>query len=64
MSRAVISRPSLDFAFLNVGHFYDHFFMLIFATAALVLTREMGVSYSELIPLGTAGFVAFGDARG
>jgi MFS family permease len=51
----------LHFAFLNVGHFLDHFFMLIFATvAALTLAREWGMSYAELIPYATPGFVAFG----
>jgi MFS family permease len=49
------------FVFLNLGHFYDHFFMLIFATvAALTLTNEWGMSYAELIPYATPGFVAFG----
>jgi MFS family permease len=47
--------------FLNVGHFLDHYFMLIFATAAAVrLTTEWGMSYSELIPYATPGFIAFG----
>ncbi len=50
-----------NFLFLNVGHFLDHLFMLIFATvAALVLVNEWGVSYSELIPYATPGFIAFG----
>ena len=49
------------FFFLNVGHFLDHLFMLIFATvAALVLAREWGLSYAELIPYATPGLVAFG----
>jgi MFS family permease len=49
------------FLFLNVGHFLDHLFTLIFATvAALVLTKEWGLSYSELIPYATPGFIAFG----
>ena len=35
--------------------------MLVFATAAaLTLTREWGMSYAELIPYATPGFVAFG----
>ena len=52
-------RPS--FAFLNAGHFLDHFFMLIFATvAALRLAGEWGMSYAALIPYATPGFVAFG----
>lgn len=50
-----------NFLFLNVGHFLDHLFTLIFATvAALVLVNEWGLSYSELIPYATPGFIAFG----
>ena len=51
----------VNFAFLNVGHFLDHFFMLIFATvAALRLADEWGMSYAALIPYATPGFIAFG----
>jgi MFS family permease len=51
----------IHFVFLNVGHFYDHLFMLIFATmAALTLSHEWGMSYAELIPYATPGFVVFG----
>ena len=51
----------LRFLFLNVGHFLDHYFMLIFATvAALRLTTEWDLSYAELIPYATPGFIAFG----
>ncbi|MEO0729810.1 MAG: MFS transporter [Pseudomonadota bacterium] len=51
----------LHFFFLNVGHFLDHLFMLIFATAAaLVLAGQWGLTYAELIPYATPGFVAFG----
>ena len=56
-------RDRLNFAFLNAGHFLDHLFMLIFATvAALRLANEWGMSYAELIPYATPGFVAFGVA--
>ena len=49
------------FLFLNIGHFLDHLFTLIFATvAALVLTHEWGMSYAELIPYATPGLIAFG----
>jgi len=49
------------FGFLNLGHFIDHLLMLVFATAAaLTLAREWGMSYAELIPYATPGFVAFG----
>ena len=51
----------IHFVFLNIGHFYDHLFMLVFATvAALFLSHEWGMSYAELIPYATPGFVAFG----
>ncbi|HUS96311.1 MAG TPA: MFS transporter [Hyphomicrobiaceae bacterium] len=54
-------RDRLHFLFLNIGHFLDHLFTLIFATvAALVLTREWGLKYDELIPYATPGFIAFG----
>ena len=54
-------RGRLNFLFLNVGHFLDHLFMLIFATvAALRLAGEWGMSYAALIPYATPGFVAFG----
>jgi len=50
----------IGFLFLNVGHFLDHYFMLIFATVAAVqLTGEWGLSYSELIAYATPGFIAF-----
>jgi MFS family permease len=51
----------IHFAFLNLGHLYDHLFLLIFATAAaLSLSHEWGMEYAELIPYATPGFVAFG----
>jgi len=51
----------IHFVFLSIGHFYDHLFMLVFATvAALSLSHEWGMSYAELIPYATPGFVAFG----
>ncbi|MGH6815295.1 MAG: MFS transporter [Hyphomicrobiaceae bacterium] len=54
-------RHRLHFLFLNVGHFLDHFFTLIFATvAALALGREWGLSYAQLVAYATPGFIAFG----
>ena len=50
----------LHFFFLNIGHFLDHLFMLVFSTAAaVVLVHEWGLTYSELIPYATPGFIAF-----
>ncbi|HKJ53611.1 MAG TPA: MFS transporter [Gammaproteobacteria bacterium] len=56
-----IQRRQVNFLYLNLGHFLDHLFMLIFASvAALRLTAEWGLSYAELIPYATPGFIAFG----
>ncbi|HCX87859.1 MAG TPA: MFS transporter, partial [Gammaproteobacteria bacterium] len=53
--------PRLHFVFLNIGHFVDHLLPLVFATAAaLLLTREWGMSYAQLIPYATPGLVVFG----
>jgi MFS family permease len=54
-------RDRIHFLFLNVGHYLDHLFTLIFATvAALALSREWGLSYGELLQYATPGFFAFG----
>ncbi len=55
-----MTRSRIHFLFLNIGHFFDHLFILIYATAAaLTLAREWGMSYAALIPYATPGFVAF-----
>ena len=56
-----MTRQQIEFSYLNVGHFLDHFFMLIFATvAALALIDDWDTTYSALIVLATPGFIAFG----
>ncbi|MEM6680532.1 MAG: MFS transporter, partial [Pseudomonadota bacterium] len=56
-----MDRDRAHFLLLNIGHFLDHLFMLVFASvAALALSREWGVSYGELLAYATPGFVAFG----
>ena len=56
-----MQRNQVKFLYLNLGHFLDHLFMLVFASvAALRLSSEWGMSYAELIPYATPGFVAFG----
>jgi MFS family permease len=57
----MVASSRLEFLFLNLGHFYDHLFILIYATvAALVLPVVFEMSYSELIIYATPGFIAFG----
>lgn len=56
-----MTRDRCYFLLLNIGHFLDHLFTLIFATvAALALHREWGVGYAELLVYATPGFLAFG----
>ena len=59
-----MNRDRLHFLFLNIGHFLDHLFMLIFATAAaLALSLEWGLSYGELLGYATPGFSVFGGFK-
>ena len=61
IGRAMPDRDRLHFLLLNVGHFLDHLFTLIFATvAALALSREWGLGYGDLLKYATPGFFAFG----
>ena len=56
-----MNRDRAYFLLLNIGHFLDHLFTLIFATvAALALTGEWGVGYGDLLAYATPGFLAFG----
>lgn len=51
----------IHFAFMCIGHLYGHLLMLVFATvSALSLSKEWGMSYAQLIPYATPGFVALG----
>ena len=47
------------FLFLNIGHAYDHFFMLIYPTVAVALELSGEGFYGDLLMPATAGFVAF-----
>lgn len=46
--------------FLNFAHAIDHFVLLIYPTVVIGLEAIYGRSYSDLIALSTAAFVAFG----
>ncbi|MEX0582109.1 MAG: MFS transporter [Sneathiella sp.] len=59
-----MSSQQLRFTFLNVGHFVDHLFMLIFAKAAFSAGIAFGLAedgaYAEMIPYGIPSLVLFG----
>ena len=53
------NRRRLDL-FLNVAHTLDHLLLLIFPTVVLAIAAEWKRPYSELLPLATGAFFAFG----
>ena len=55
-----MTRDQSHFLMLNIGHFLDHLFMLIFATAVLSLGLNRDLTYGELLAYATPGFFAFG----
>lgn len=60
MNRPGINRPGTVIGFVNAAHFIDHYAMLVFAAAVVVMGPVFGRSYSDLLPYATPGFVAFG----
>src|ERR1700748_1704630 len=55
-----MNSPSRVIGFVNAAHFIDHYAMLIFAAAVIVMGPALGMTYSELLPYATPGFIAFG----
>ena len=45
---------------LNVGHALNHYFLLIFPTVVLTLHKEWGMSYAELLQVGSAAMLIYG----
>src|ERR1051325_8100539 len=55
-----MNNPATVIGFINAGHFIDHYAMLVFAAAVIVMGPALGIGYGELLPYATPGFVAFG----
>jgi MFS family permease len=55
-----MNSPGRVIGFVNAAHFIDHYAMLIFAAAVIVMGPALGMAYSELLPYATPGFIAFG----
>ncbi|WP_282606637.1 MFS transporter [Pelagibius sp. Alg239-R121] len=45
--------------FLNLGHFFDHFFLLIFPIAVIAIERDWNLDYGAALALGTPIYAAF-----
>lgn len=55
-----MKRDNKLIAFINVAHFIDHYAMLIFAAAVIVIAPSFNMHYGQLLPYATPGFIAFG----
>lgn len=55
-----MNNPRTVITYINIAHFIDHYAMLVFAAAVIVMAPVFGVGYSDLLPYATPGFIAFG----
>jgi MFS family permease len=55
-----MSQAKKIIAYINIAHFIDHYAMLIFAAAVIVIAPTFNMKYGELLPYATPGFIAFG----
>src|SRR5260370_37958143 len=60
LQESSMNSPARVISFVNAAHFIDHYSMLVFAAAVIVMGPALGTAYSELLPYATPGFVAFG----
>src|SRR5580765_6799554 len=60
LQESSMNSPARVIFFVNAAHFIDHYAMLIFAAAVIIMGPAFGMAYSELLPYATPGFVAFG----
>lgn len=54
------SHRSASSVLLNLGHAFDHLFLLIFASAVSSIAATWGMAWPDLMPYSTGAFVAFG----
>ena len=45
-----MNSPSRVIGFVNAAHFVDHYAMLIFAAAVIIMGPALGMPYHELLP--------------
>ncbi|MSP01244.1 MAG: MFS transporter [Acetobacteraceae bacterium] len=55
-----MNNPRTVIAFINGAHFIDHYAMLVFAAAVLVMGPALNIPYGDLLPYATPGFIVFG----
>lgn len=55
-------RRTTGLMYLNIAHFFDHFFLLVFPTAVIAIESDWNMSYGEALAMGTSMYVAFAIA--
>jgi MFS family permease len=55
-----MNRPAAVIGLVNIAHFIDHYAMLVFPAALIVMAPALGIAYGDLLPVATPGFIAFG----
>jgi MFS family permease len=55
-----MNQPRTVIRFINGAHFIDHYAMLVFAAAVIVMGPALNIPYGDLLPYATPGFVMFG----
>src|SRR5580698_2057162 len=55
-----MNQPPTVIRFINAAHFIDHYAMLVFAAAVIVMGPALNIPYGDLLPYATPGFVMFG----
>ena len=55
-----MNAPGRVIGFVNAAHFIDHYSMLIFAAAVIIMGPALGMTYADLLPYATPGFIGFG----
>lgn len=60
LNSSSLNRPGRVIGFVNAAHFIDHYAMLIFAAAVIIMGPALGMAYADLLPYATPGFIAFG----
>ena len=55
-----MNKDRLQTLFLNLGHFFDHMLILIYATAVISISIEFDRDYGEILAIATPGFLLYG----
>lgn len=55
-----MNSPRQVINYVNAGHFIVHYAMLIFAAAVVIMAPVFNMTYAQMLPCATPGFIVFG----